>query len=193
MSTVENANINIETIRAMKQANDAMKGIHSGMGINKIDDTMYVTRSLLISEILTFLKGRDTRRNCASKGDFRRHHTSTTRRRRRPRRPRRRTGKNGAGSAGQQDAGCSCCAGFGDAEHGVEADGGRRGRGGVAETSGGDGDIEWVYGSGGELMGVIIASFLSSGYWGVLRFWGLLCWWVGWDSFVGGHVSVVMI
>jgi charged multivesicular body protein 4 len=42
MNTVENANINIETIRAMKQANEAMRGIHSGMGINKIDDTMFV-------------------------------------------------------------------------------------------------------------------------------------------------------
>lgn len=42
MSTVENANINIETIRAMKQANEAMRGIHKGMGVNKIDDTMCV-------------------------------------------------------------------------------------------------------------------------------------------------------
>ncbi|KAI5795237.1 Snf7-domain-containing protein [Geopyxis carbonaria] len=40
MNAVENANINIETISAMKKADDAMRKIHGQIGIEKVDDTM---------------------------------------------------------------------------------------------------------------------------------------------------------
>lgn len=40
--SIEAANINHETLQAMKQAGAAMAQIHSGMSIDKVDETMYV-------------------------------------------------------------------------------------------------------------------------------------------------------
>ncbi|CAG8485608.1 16684_t:CDS:2 [Acaulospora morrowiae] len=37
---IENANVNLETIRAMEKGAEAMKAIHGSMDINKVDDTM---------------------------------------------------------------------------------------------------------------------------------------------------------
>jgi charged multivesicular body protein 4 len=40
--SIEAANINKETLMAIEQAGKAMATIHSGLDINKVDDTMYV-------------------------------------------------------------------------------------------------------------------------------------------------------
>lgn len=40
--SIEAANINHETLQAMKQAGAAMAQIHGGMSIDKVDETMYV-------------------------------------------------------------------------------------------------------------------------------------------------------
>ena len=40
--SIETANINKETLDAMKNAGAAMKQIHAGMTIEKVDDVMYV-------------------------------------------------------------------------------------------------------------------------------------------------------
>ena len=44
ISSIETANINKETLDAMKNASAAMKKIHGGMTIDKVDQTMLVTR-----------------------------------------------------------------------------------------------------------------------------------------------------
>ncbi|SMN18836.1 similar to Saccharomyces cerevisiae YLR025W SNF7 One of four subunits of the endosomal sorting complex required for transport III (ESCRT-III) [Maudiozyma saulgeensis] len=38
--SIESANLNLETLRAMKQGSKAMKAIHTGMDIDKVDETM---------------------------------------------------------------------------------------------------------------------------------------------------------
>ena len=40
--SIEAANINHETLQAMKQAGAAMSQIHGGMSIEQVDETMYV-------------------------------------------------------------------------------------------------------------------------------------------------------
>jgi charged multivesicular body protein 4 len=40
--SIEAANINHETLQAMKSAGDAMKTIHNGMTLEQVDNTMYV-------------------------------------------------------------------------------------------------------------------------------------------------------
>lgn len=40
--SIEAANINKETLDAMKNASSAMKQIHGGLTIDKVDQTMYV-------------------------------------------------------------------------------------------------------------------------------------------------------
>jgi charged multivesicular body protein 4 len=40
--SIETANINKETLEAMKNASKAMKEIHGGLTIDKVDATMYV-------------------------------------------------------------------------------------------------------------------------------------------------------
>lgn len=42
MHAVETANLNVETLKVMQSANQAMKVIHGGMNVDKIDETMYV-------------------------------------------------------------------------------------------------------------------------------------------------------
>lgn len=42
ISSIETANINKETLNAMKNASAAMKQIHGGLTIDKVDQTMYV-------------------------------------------------------------------------------------------------------------------------------------------------------
>lgn len=44
--SIEAANINHETLQAMKQAGSAMSQIHGGMSIDKVDETMYVGAGL---------------------------------------------------------------------------------------------------------------------------------------------------
>lgn len=43
ISSIETANINKETLDALKNASTALKGIHGGMTIDKVDATMYVS------------------------------------------------------------------------------------------------------------------------------------------------------
>lgn len=40
VNAIENANMNIETMRAMQRGFDALKGIHGSMNIDKVDNTM---------------------------------------------------------------------------------------------------------------------------------------------------------
>lgn len=47
MNAVENANINIETVKAMKQASDAMKKVQTRMGIDDVEATMYALLLLI--------------------------------------------------------------------------------------------------------------------------------------------------
>jgi len=42
ISSIETANINKETLDAMKNASAAMKQIHGGLTVDKVDATMYV-------------------------------------------------------------------------------------------------------------------------------------------------------
>jgi hypothetical protein len=41
--SIETANINKETLDAMKNAGSAMKQIHAGLTIDKVDNVMYVS------------------------------------------------------------------------------------------------------------------------------------------------------
>ena len=43
ISSIETANINKETLDAVKNAAAAMKQIHGGLTIDKVDDVMYVS------------------------------------------------------------------------------------------------------------------------------------------------------
>jgi len=43
ISSIETANINKETLDAMKNASAAMKQIHGGLTVDKVDATMYVS------------------------------------------------------------------------------------------------------------------------------------------------------
>lgn len=45
--SIETANINKETLDAMKSAGTAMEQIHAGLTIDKVDDTMYASLPLL--------------------------------------------------------------------------------------------------------------------------------------------------
>lgn len=47
--SIEAANINQETLNAMKNAGAAMKQIHGGLTIDKVDATMYVLTYLILS------------------------------------------------------------------------------------------------------------------------------------------------
>lgn len=47
MHAVETANLNVETLKVMKSASNAMKVIHGGMNVDKVDETMYVKQSFL--------------------------------------------------------------------------------------------------------------------------------------------------
>lgn len=43
MHTVETANLNFETLKVMQSASNAMKSLHNGMNMDKLDETMYVS------------------------------------------------------------------------------------------------------------------------------------------------------
>lgn len=49
MHAVETANLNVETLKVMKSASNAMKVIHGGMNVDKVDETMYVKQLFLYS------------------------------------------------------------------------------------------------------------------------------------------------
>lgn len=56
--SIEAANINHETLQAMKQAGEAMKQIHGGMSLEQVDETMYVMcfREMIDSELKILLE-----------------------------------------------------------------------------------------------------------------------------------------
>jgi charged multivesicular body protein 4 len=53
MNAVETANLNMETIKVMKQAASAMQGMHKGVGVEDIDTTMYVLAKPLLCQLLS--------------------------------------------------------------------------------------------------------------------------------------------
>ena len=63
--SIETANINKETLDAMKNASAAMKQIHGGLTIDKVDQTMYVTFGLVSgrNRTLIILTGRISANN----------------------------------------------------------------------------------------------------------------------------------
>lgn len=65
--SIEAANINKETLDAMKNASSAMKQIHGGLTIDKVDQTMYVgcLLDIRMGKIADKLaQGRTTRATC---------------------------------------------------------------------------------------------------------------------------------
>jgi len=114
ISSIETANINKETLDAMKSASAAMKQIHGGLTIDKVDATMYAMNQFLPAQQndIHFVLDTDVRRlqggpprpTCHRRGDCRGAHT-----RRRyggrfgRRRARGRIGGAAAGGARQQD------------------------------------------------------------------------------------------
>jgi hypothetical protein len=119
---IETANINKETLEAMKNASKAMKEIHGGLTIDKVDQTMYVLhpepqpilflfgifRAHLELSTLTPVpcapQGRASRSARHCRGNRRRHHADVGHARRRRRRAGGRTRGHAAGGAGQPDA-----------------------------------------------------------------------------------------
>ena len=51
--SIETANINKETLDAMKNAGTAMKQIHAGLTIDKVDNVMYGPRHYLSHQLFT--------------------------------------------------------------------------------------------------------------------------------------------
>ena len=49
--SIESANINQETLNAMKTAGKAMKDIHGNMTIDKVDATMYVCNPACLAKL----------------------------------------------------------------------------------------------------------------------------------------------
>jgi hypothetical protein len=72
---IETANINKETLEAMKNAGKAMKEIHGGLTIDKVDQTMYVY-SPCHHCTLTILQGRAPRATRHRRRNRRGHHTA---------------------------------------------------------------------------------------------------------------------
>jgi charged multivesicular body protein 4 len=52
--SIETANINKETLEAMKNASKAMKEIHGGLTVEKVDQTMYVAISSISYSLLMY-------------------------------------------------------------------------------------------------------------------------------------------
>lgn len=88
--SIEAANINKETLDAMKNASSAMKQIHGGLTIDKVDQTMYVMYGdHLVHAVLMKSQGGSARTACHRRGDKRGHYTISWQ----PRHRRRRTGR----------------------------------------------------------------------------------------------------
>lgn len=77
--SIESANINQETLAAMKNAGAAMKAIHGKMTMEDVDATMYFPLFPLLLTIEQKLtagpkKGKSARTGRADQGDRQRHH-----------------------------------------------------------------------------------------------------------------------
>lgn len=114
--SIENANINKETLDAMKNAGSAMKQIHAGLTIDKVDNVMYAIFSLdaldiMLYQSLTHSKGRSPRTARNWRRNQRSHQLgrhSHRHRRRRTRRGTRRTTTGEARRGNAQDRQCPC-------------------------------------------------------------------------------------
>lgn len=85
--SIEAANINQETLNAMKNAGKAMKQIHQGLTIDKVDQTMCVDQiSMRVVEdstgltLLLHLQGRIARTTRSRRRNRQRHHERAHRR-----------------------------------------------------------------------------------------------------------------
>lgn len=76
--SIEAANINKETLDAMKNASSAMKQIHGGLTIDKVDQTMYAGGMIYFQLGNTAnnpVQGRVTRTTCYWRGNRRGYYT----------------------------------------------------------------------------------------------------------------------
>jgi hypothetical protein len=64
--SIETANINKETLDAMKNAGSAMKQIHAGLTIDKVDNVMYVFPHLISYNGTNNLAGKISANNTPS-------------------------------------------------------------------------------------------------------------------------------
>lgn len=73
--SIEAANINKETLDAMKNASSAMKQIHGGLTIDKVDQTMYVESRnyprTIVGGMANIDQGRATRAACYRRRNWR--------------------------------------------------------------------------------------------------------------------------
>ena len=117
--SIEAANINHETLQAMKQAGAAMSQIHGGMSIDKVDETMYVGIVTLLGRCVVdamglftdSVQGHTPRTTPAQRGDRRGNHQCATGRAARRGRSGCRVGGAGAGGYGRAHAQHRPCTG----------------------------------------------------------------------------------
>jgi hypothetical protein len=114
--SIEAANINHETLQAMRSAGDAMKTIHNGMTLEQVDNTMYVMsvrgrreqKTRVIWErmclLMTALQGNTPRTTNDQPGNWRRYYDHATGRADGRGRPRGRARGTGAGGDGRAHA-----------------------------------------------------------------------------------------
>lgn len=106
--SIEAANINQETLKAMEKAGKAMSQIHGGLTIDKVDETMFVPALVLSTSSFdytdeTIFKGQTSRTARPRPGNRPSHHLLPHRRHRRPRRPRAGTRRDGTRSSRRAD------------------------------------------------------------------------------------------
>jgi hypothetical protein len=111
--SIETANINKETLDAMKNAGTAMKQIHAGLTIDKVDNVMFVSPNpsfpppvCLNQDSLTLvsLQGRSPRTTRHRRRNQRSHHLRRHIHRHRRRRTRRRARRAAAGETRRRHA-----------------------------------------------------------------------------------------
>ena len=111
--SIETANINKETLDAMKNAGSAMKQIHAGLTIDKVDNVMYARRISLLPTPTQHdpanhppppPQGRSSRTTRNRRGNQRSHHLRRHNQRYRRRRTRRRARRATTGEARRRHA-----------------------------------------------------------------------------------------
>lgn len=111
INSIEAANINQETLNAMKAAGSAMAQIHGKMTIDKVDETMYVDSWIWDLDLMSGQQGPTPRTTPAQRGNRPGFHKQSAGRTARRRRTGSGTGRAGAGDYGRADAqsrDCSC-------------------------------------------------------------------------------------
>ena len=85
IASIETANINKETLDALSNASKAMKTIHGGLTIDKVDATMYLSPSTSLdfcNMLTTNSKGGSRGPTCHQQGNCKRSYPRLRRRRR---------------------------------------------------------------------------------------------------------------